>query len=352
MTAILPSTIDDIVKLTISHYKRDINDLSQEYSNYYAMDLLQDSSRLKPTSGVDYKFPLQIDNNRNTQLSGMYATVTTSQKALTVLGTEALTKFVTTMEYDIDEPAFQRGNGVMIADYLDTKIRSVYTDYAEYMEEQLWGAPTSSSQTPMPLKGIPYWIQKNSTAAYNRYGGVDPSGFSAGRAGVSSTTYSKWANGTFRYTDVTSADLFAKMRTANMKSNFQAPHNMKAAFDKPGGSDICYYTTERVVNKCSQLLEARNENLGVDLAKYDGEAVFMGRPIKFVDYLDVNDTTDPIYKVDWTSFKFLYIKERYMEFSDPMVGVDRPSVRLRYMSAWTQLVCENLRKNWVAYLTS
>lgn len=351
MPAVTPAQIDDMVKLTLSDYQRKSwVDLSADYTEYLAADIMQDASRQQSTSGLKYEWVLQYSKNENTKYSGLYGVDRTSQRPLSIRAEVPLTMVTTNLEYDINEQAFQSGNSTEIVNFMQMRLHSMYTELYEFLEEALWTAPSSSALSPMPIMGIPFWLQQNATATYNQYGGVNPSGWTSGRAGVSSSTYSRWANGTFRYSNITSDDLFKTMRRANFKSKFLAPHKF-SELSKPGGSNCVYYTTEAVVNEASRLLEARNDNLGVDLAKYDGMALFNGCPFKAVDYLDETaSTTAPIYGVNWNTFKFLYIKDRFMQLGDPMVQNDRHTVRIRHLDFWIQLYCNDLRRNWVAYL--
>ena len=100
----------------------------------------------------------------------------------------------------------------------------MYNDFFEGMEERMWTAPTSNTQSPRPPSGIPFWLQQSATAAFGFNGG-DPSGFAAGAGGIDSDTYPNWKNGTFTYNAISDDDALDKWAEACEKCYFKAPRS-------------------------------------------------------------------------------------------------------------------------------
>jgi hypothetical protein len=218
------------------------------------------------------------------------------------------------------------------------------SDMAELNEENLWSAPVDGEDTrPM---GIPFWLQKDATTTVGGgFNGGNPSGFAGGCAGVSSTTYPRWRNWTFGYAAVTPDDLVKKIKKALAFTNFQAPvPHPELAFGK---SDYNIFTTYRVQEEMERLAETRNDNLGKDLAKYLNTVTVGGVPVKWVPYLEANDTSDPIYGVNWRTFRPFVKKGANMRRNPPKEAARQHTVREVHIDNWMNYICVNRRLNFV-----
>jgi hypothetical protein len=193
--------------------------------------------------------------------------------------------------YDLREKAFQRG-GTAIVDLVQTKYTGMMVAFYELLEEIMWGKPADSSDIKTPY-GIAYWVTRSATEGFN---GGNPTGFTLGRAGISTVTYPRYANWTAKYAAITKQDLVRKMRHASRNIRFRSP--VSHATPKLGGMANGIYTNDTVIGLLEEMLEAQNMNLGNDVASKDGKILFKGSPVQYAPYLD-NDTADPIYMLDW-----------------------------------------------------
>jgi hypothetical protein len=213
---------------------------------------------------------------------------------------------------------------------------------AELQEELFWNAPTGT--TDLRPMGIPFWIQGSATTGFN---GGNPTGYSAGCAGISSVDYPKWRNYTDTFSQVTTDDFVKKVKKALWSTNFQAPvPHPELGFGK---SDYTMYTTYSVTETCERLAETRNDNLGSDLAKYIGVVTIGGVPLKAVPYLTTNDTTDPVYGVNWKTLRPYVKKGCSMRRSPPKPAPLQHNVRNVFIDNWMNWVCINRRANFKLY---
>src|SRR5205085_1272842 len=103
-----------------------------------------------------------------------------------------------------------------------------------------------------------------------------------------------------QYTAVTKDDLIRKLRRAAEYTDF-----MPLVDDTPTyntGDDYGFYTNYAVIGTLEEILESQNDNLGNDIAPEDGKVIFRRAPMTFVRELD-DDTTNPVYGIDWGVFK-------------------------------------------------
>ena len=200
--------------------------------------------------------------------------------------------------------------------------------------------------------GIPFWLQKDTNTAANdgTLNGRDPSGFTTGRGGISSTTYSKWRNWTFRYSAYTVDDLVRKIKRALVFTKFVPPvPTPELAY---GAAQREIYTTYRVIEPLERLAETRNENLGNDVARYMGQVVVGGVPLRLAHYLEANDSNDPLYGVDWSVFRPFVRKGANMRRMGPMQMPKQHDGKTVHYDTWMNYCCYNLRKCWVGSLAT
>lgn len=208
---------------------------------------------------------------------------------------------------------------------------------AKLIEIAGWGGPTSASDDKT-MFGFPYWIQPNATTGFN---GGDNSYFAAGPAGLASATYANWKNYTIRYSAVDAAFL-DDIRKAAGYTEWEPPVEMPQ-YDT--GEAVELYTTWTCRKGLVNLLESRNDNLGWSLD--DRDPVFQKSKILWVPRLD-SDATNPLYGINWGTFKFVFLKGENMVQTGPR-PVPGMHVAVATDIDWSfNLVCYDRRKNWMA----
>lgn len=340
-----PDQIDDFVTLTLSHFKRmKWTDLSMEHVEYVSSRFITDKS-VQEKGGKDISFRLKTKNTGNARNTGLYATDVAKVEDVMIEANVPWAKQTTNWSYDVDEDLFQSDAETIISE-LKIREHDSLSDMVELQEENLWSAPTSS-QDRRPM-GIPFWLQKDATTTPDgAFNGGNPSGFTGGCANVSSTTYPRWRNWTFGYTSVTTGDMVRKVKKALAFTKFVAPvPHPELGF---GEAKHTIYTTYRVTEPLERLAESRNDNLGSDVAKYINAVTIGGVPLVWVPYLEANDTSDPLYGVNWRVMRPFVKTGCNMRRSKPMPapGHTQHTVRTVHIDNWMNYICYNRRLTFV-----
>jgi hypothetical protein len=272
----------------------------------------------------------------------MFAQDVTKVEDVTTQGNVPWAKQSTNYSYDIDEDLFQSDRETIIRE-LQLREHDALSDLAELNETNLWSAPSSSADT-VPM-GIPFWLQKNISTPEGAFNGGNPDGFTAGCAGISSTTYPRFRNWTFKYTNVSTDDMVRKVKKSLAFTNFRAPvPHPELGYGK---SDYAIFTTYRVQEPLERLAESRNDNLGSDVAKYLNAVTIGGTPVKWVPYLEANDTSDPLYGINWKVFRPYCKKGATMRRSKPKQAPLQHTVRNVFIDNWMNFICVNRRACFV-----
>jgi len=212
---------------------------------------------------------------------------------------------------------------------------------AQRMEENFWSKPADSTDTVMPF-GIDYWIVRDTSEGFN---GGNPTGFSSGAAGLSSTTYPNWANWTAQYTNVTRTDAVRKLRKAMTFTKFMSPVNIIPSYNK--GDRYGLYTNYDVIYAMEELAEGQNDNLGSDVASMDGKVLVRRTPLTWVPYLDADSdmaTYDPIYGVNWGCFNPVFLQGEYMVEDPPEKAPNQHTVYVVHIDCSYNFLCTDRRR--------
>jgi len=330
--------IDDFVAATQPYFKRyKWVDLSLEHQEYVSSSLI-DKQRVQEEGGPTIKFQIQVKNTGNARTSGLYDVDQTKVEDVLQTGTVDWKMTTTNYSYDINEDFFQSDRETIIK-ILKLREHDALNSLAELQEIHFWSAP-SSTTAPEPY-GVPFWLQAESSASTGAFAGGNPSTHSSGCASVSSTTYPRWRNWTFTYTQPTIDDLIQKIKKSLAFTYFQPPVAYpELGYGKPNHE---MFTTYRVVEPLERVAETRNDNLGADLARYRGQVTIGGVPIRWVPYLEANDTTDPIYGVNWKVFRPYSKKGAAMRRTPPFRAARQRNVREVHIDNTMNFCCVNRR---------
>ncbi len=335
------SQIDDAVLLTQDKLiKRGaFVDMQTDLTDHVAVREMWKGKKKKFDGGHDWTFQVQMDHNHSARAVGLFETDGSSLTDTMVEGTVGPRHVNAHYIYDQREPDFQRG-GVAIVDLVKTRHVGMMVSFYEKLEEFLWGKPVDSSDLKTPY-GIALWVVKNATEGFN---GGNPSGFTAGRAGISTASYPRFANWTAQYAQITKDDLIRKMRRAMRKTNFRSP--VSHATPDLGNMGNGIYTNDTVIGLMEEALEAQNMNLGNDLASKDGRTMFKSVPITYAPYLD-DDATDPVYMTDWRTMAIGVMSGWENNLSAPSPVPDKHLVRRVDLDVSLNMVCTDPRRQTV-----
>lgn len=356
-----PAEIDDLVETTLHLFEKDkFVDISLPLQHYFAHDDMILQNRVGVQGGDQLQWQVKVRNTGGARNTGMFAVDDVDIKDVNRHAKIGWTKQTVPMAYDIDEPAFNTGDKVRILNMLLTRKHDALSSLVQLMEENFWGMPAdpnSEAETRKPF-GVPYWFARNQTQGFNGSIPVVGGGAFTSVAGLSPTQYENWRNWTDSYRSIDRKDLVRKMREADRKTFFKDPVPHPQPQSKTPRRCIC--TTYEVLATMEEILESQNENLGNDVASKDGDAMFRGKPIKWVPYLDdAQDPTgtdtenaygkNPIIGIDKGSFRCVFQKGKLMRRTKAIIAPNQHSVRHVHWDSWTQFQCYNRRSNWIMY---
>lgn len=349
MATLKPEQLDDLVNLTYDRSRKNSwIDISLDNQNFTFSEQFMNGKNKTPVKGGPQQlWKAQVNKTGNSRFTGLFSKDQTAVANLTIGASQPWAIHTTSFSYDVNEPEFQGDDVTQIVDEIKVREHDMYNGFFESMEESLWTAPTSSTEDPRPISGIPLWVQKNATEGFN---GGNPSGFSAGAGGIDTDTYARWKNYTFSYSGVTRDDLVAKWIKACEFTNFKAPHK----YPELGGGkpQWWFYTTFTLLEQLMQYLDARNDNLK-DIAGISSTS-FKGIPVQWAAELTNSsqggyDSSDPIYGLNWKSFEFFFQKGKEMDRKKPVQAPGQHNVRNVFMDTICNMLCYNRRSNFVGY---
>jgi len=347
--SLYPEQLDDLVTATFDRAKKkEWVDLSLNNQDYvFAQRFMNGKNKTPVKGGPLQTWKLQTGKTGNARWTGMFSEDQTAVKNLLTSASQKWAMMTTSFSYDVNEEAFQGDDITMILNEIEVREHDMYNGYVELMEEALWTAPSSSTQDPRPMSGIPFWLQKNATDGFN---GGNPSGFSDGAGSVNTSTHANWKNYTFGYTAVTRENLIAKWKKAVEFTKFKAPHSYK---ELGGGTpNWMFYTTYRLQEPLMQFLDARNDKI-TDLAG-TSKCMFNSIPVETAFELENAtqagyDSSDPIYGINWKSFEYFCQKGKELVRQKPQQAPLQHNVRNVFMDSTGNLQCFNRRSNFVGY---
>ena len=316
-------------------------DMQTDLTDHVAVREMWKNRQTQFDGGTEWEFEVQIDHNYSFRFVGLYETDGTVLQDTMIKGSVPVRHANASYIYDLREKAFQRG-GTAIVNYIKTKYVAMMASLFEGLEPVLWSKPDDSNDVKTPF-GISYWVTRSATEGFN---GVDPVGFASGRAGISSTTYSRFANRTGQYVDVSDTDLLRKMSTAHRKTQFRSiqSHSTPEFRDMQNG----IYANSDTIGLMESQLRAQNMNLGNDLASKYGMTMFKGTPVTYVPYLDA-DSTDPVYMLDWRTLTIGVMAGWESNLTPPHDVANMHLVKRVDLDLSLNMVCTDPRRQTVLY---
>lgn len=225
-----------------------------------------------------------------------------------------------------------------IVDLLKARRTSTMIALAELMESNFWGPPVALADTLTPW-GVNTWVVKNATQGFN---GGAPSGYTT--IGLNPTTYPNWNNYTDQYTAVSDDDLCRKWRRAATFTDFEPPVD---GIPTPNTGDTYgFYTNYGVIGPLEEILKAQNDNVGDDIAKFDGKVHFRGVPVMWVPKLEA-DTTNPVYGLNWGWLKTYILNNWWLRETHIEHYPGQHTLSATFLDCTYQIITKNRRCHFV-----
>lgn len=334
--------ITDLINLTLPQLgKMKVTDNMNALQEYVAATELVDKSRMTVESGDSIEYTYVYQHSSAATMTSIGDTLSANIVPMSVRGSVPWRFGTTNYVFDRREKGMNSGES-QIFNLIKLRRAGGMASWFDLLEENFWSKPADSTDTTN-IFGIDYWIVGYSgTPGFN---GGNPTGFSSGRAGISSSTYTRYQNWAGTYTDISKADLITKMRKASRYCMFKSPNAALPQYStKPRYG---YYTTYDVRAQFETIAEAQNENLGNDMASKDGNVLFKGVPVIDVPKLTRdNDSTDPVYGVDWGTMKTVVKSGEWANEHAPLTPHNRPNEVIVYADWQFNTVCYDPRRNF------
>lgn len=339
MPALTASQLNDLVQTTLKDLgELKFTDISPTLQEYTAQNELLNKNRVTLESGYGIQFNLKVALGGSARNVGLAATDVVDIPDTMSQGS-ADWRNSTCYYASIGQEMAMNREPRRIVNLMQERRLSSLTDMAELMETNFWGPPVALTDTTTPW-GINTWIVKNATQGFN--GGV-PSGYTT-IGGVNPTTYPNWNNYTDQYANVTSDDFVRRARRAATYTKFKPPVQGIPTYNT--GDSYGFYTNYAVVGLLEENLDARNDNLGPDVAKNDGETLFRRAPVKWVPILD-RDTTNPFYGLNWGVFKTYILRGWWLKETFVPIYPGQHTISATFIDSTYQWVCKDRRRNFV-----
>lgn len=261
-------------------------------------------NKVKIDSGTSVQWNVKLGLGTNGRWVGAFAEDQTTIPATHTTMEVPWKRYTNNYSIELPEVMMNRGKR-KIVDLTESRRLDCVGEQITDFESSIWSAPNASDEFQM--WGIPYynvkWPTGSATVAFT---GQNPTGFStvAGKDS-SSATYAKWRNCAGQYTNFTKADVIEKMLRMQYLTDFKSPVRVPSyqtgnRLRKTIDMNYTTYAGLRAIG------EDVNENIGKDLAMYDGQLTFHKHPIRVVPQLEA-DTSNPIYFNNWSvmNVKFL-----------------------------------------------
>ncbi len=341
---LIHDAIDDFVATTQTKFMRhQWGNLVHDYPDFVATRLIAEKGHMED-GGRDISWLIKKGTAGNAQTTGLYRQVNINVDDNVVTAVAPWRFQVTGFGYDQREPMFQsdRETVVQLLKLRDVEARD---DMVELQENLFWGCPVNTSDTDA-LWGVSYWVTKDASTTPNGwFGGMAPTNHTT-VAGISPTDVARWRNWTGGYTTPNTDDLVKKIKRAMVNTNFKAPvPHKEVGFGK---ADRCMYADyDNVIEPLERLAETRNQNLGSDLAMYMGEVTIGRTPLKTSFWLQNNDSSYPVYGLDFGKFRPVIQRQLNMVRGKPQPVPGQDFVRrvtLHHGMNWT---CVDRRRQFV-----
>lgn len=334
-----------------------LTNLMTDLTEFVGYKMLMKQKEVAFKGGIKWRFDCIVDHNHSAKHTKLYDTDVSSEVEALVKGEVGPRYTTANYTYDLREPELQSTDNEVIVRYVLKKNMQMRQAHAELMETDVWGGPARKDDDMTPY-GFKFWFtpQSNADALTNPNGGFDgkdpmlatsasvATKVAVARAGISSSTYARWANWAAQYASVDKTDLIFKMRKAVRRTNFRSP--ITAVPEPTLATGFGIYTTDDVITQLEDILERQNMNLGNDIASKDGKCVFKGHPLTYVPSLD-DDADHPLYMIDWKTVGFGVNPGWLEKTSKPMEVPNMHNVRRVFLDTGWNMVCTNLRRNAV-----
>ena len=353
------SALLDLISTTLSAYPLSPDFvLTQKYQNYMVFDNWGKKDKKKIQAGNSVVWNILVKDSGAAEQVQQYATYTGSVVNTQTQATAPWTYLQTAYHIERRE-ILQNRKPARLVELLQSRRVGAIMDAANLLEEKAW-TPLATNTTTIDPYSIPYWIVSPVAAASAGFNGtlpyaVDGSLFTT-CAGIDASTAAnlRWRNynvisGT---TDGTIIDTeIDKLTEMYRKMNFKSP--VRFEMSAPELQNLRIYCGNTRMGEFEKRARQNNDNLGADIAKYQGMTLFNGVIISYVPVLDTydaaaaatNKTTGayPVYFINHSAFKEVVLEGDDMRESEPIIDRDQHNVFSNFIDLTYNFMLEDRR---------
>lgn len=309
--------LDGLIKTTQRHIERERKaSIAERLTEYVGARMLFQEKKVMVSDGYGIEWNMSTDHSNTAMQVGLFDTIAPATNLHQVRFNIPWRHTRAHVSWDLREIAMNR-SPARILNIMKEKIFEMDVAWIEQIENQFWQGPSAGDdQSIFGILG--YWIFSPQDAGssvtstnWDTTGvgarvNLNLAAFPSGAGAVSRVTYDRSAPWYQKYTNVTYSDLFRKMRVGFNAINFKTPVNYSKLTD--GNTRFGIYCTQADELSAADEARLQNENVGVDLAFYDGKAVVRGVPITGVPKLDEIDNAlatprHPFLVLDWSQLR-------------------------------------------------
>lgn len=343
MATLTLERIADIQESTLPALDRGkFTDLSTDQRRFPAFSqLMKDHDETEADAGFQFRVNVMLTGNGVAEAHGLNQPIAPAFNDAMTHGQVPIRYVRSHFTWNLVEDQVNANTAAKIYDLLNMRRAGAETRAAELIEGYSWSKPTDDTDVISPY-GIQNYITRSATEGFN---GGNPSGFTSGVI-LNSTTYPRWGNYTYQYTNVTKDDLVTALRKAAELTHFQSPVlNVKEIRDQTIRRG--WYMPYSVKGSLVKLAQNQNMNLGADVAALDGETIFLGAPLNVVPTLE-SDIQNPIYGIDWTTMSFRFLQGWMGKEDKPREVPNIPDAAYTLKRWAYNMVCTDRRRQIVA----
>lgn len=214
----------------------------------------------------------------------------------------------------------------------------------KHMEKLFWNAPTDPNDLLDPL-GVPYWITDRSAAGAGFVSDLYGSHTAIGN--LSPTTNEAWRNYGATYTLIDEDDFLKKARDAYRDIFFETPLDVRDYRRGRGQSYRCY-AGSTLIDALGSIARASNDDLGAELAEFDGTTTFKRHPIIYVPKLN-SKTNQPFYMINFDYFYIVCLQGDYMHEEGAMRAPWQHTAVVVHADMTWAILCDDRRRQAVLH---
>ena len=322
-------------------------EMTLQHPKYHTINKWFEADKVQLDSGTQIQRNIVLDPQGNAQHVLPYQKIAVTQRDQQAQISARWSQVLTRYSISRQELAANRKRAGYIS-LIKSKRMEAMVDLANLLELRAWSTPESASDNRNPF-GLPYWLNKANSGVSStgdfigqtiRYGNATTTTTKGGIDG-STAANAHWRNYAFTY-DAIDADFVKRLRRAFFASDFQSPMIATDLVKGPLSNYRIYMGIDQLTD-FTDLTTRQNDNLGSDLAPFEGNVTFRKVPVLHQPQID-SDADAAVYGVNHEHFKPYVMSGEWMVENEAETDVEQPGVFTTTTYGQYQYFCTNVRE--------